>query len=136
MVAAAAGGAGTGILAGLTGGLVGGAAIEAGASAIAAGAAGGAAGGASAGVTTGAVGLATGNETWTEAGENAVLDTAVGAGAGVVGVWGAGPVQGGWNFDPWNSPTDWGPRAWQLYWQTIISWEASEFACSLVGRKC
>jgi RHS repeat-associated protein len=135
VVAAAAGGAGTGILAGLTGGLVGGSALAAGASEIAAGAWGGAAAGATSGVASGAVGIATGTQSAGEALVNAAEGAAFGAGTGAAGVYLGGTVQGGSNFNPWTSPATWGPRGQQLYWQTIISGELDSLIC-LSGRKC
>lgn len=63
-----------------------------------------------------------------------------GAGAGAVGGAAAGYAfpngPGGWNFDPWNSPATWGPKAQQLYWQAIYGGETASGVCSLFGRKC
>lgn len=135
IAAATAGGAGAGILAGLTGGAVGYWAGTAGATAVEAGVAGGAAGGAVKGASESIVKVSNDEETGTQALLNTGLDTIEGGAAGGTGVLLGPTVQGGWNFNPITSPRTWGPKAWQLYWQSIISETPSVFPC-LAGRKC
>jgi hypothetical protein len=131
VAAAAAGGAGTGILAGLTGGLVGGIAIDEGASAVAAGAWGGAAGGTVSGFGRGEMSAANGGTTQTQVLVQTAEGAVVGAGAGAAGVAIGPTVQGGSNFNPRSSPVTWGPKAWQLYWQSAVG-----AAVCLAARKC
>jgi RHS repeat-associated protein len=133
VAAAAAGGAGAGILAGLTGGAVGYvAATEFGAGAVAAGAWGGAAGGAVSGFLGGEVNAANGSgATQTQVLVQTAEGAVAGAVAGAAGSAMSPTVQGGSNFDQWHSPATWGPRAWKLYVES--AWSA---AVCLASKKC
>jgi hypothetical protein len=48
------------------------------------------------------------------------LDTSLGAGIGGVASRVVPVVRGGWNFNPWSSPSTWGPKARQLYQQEAV----------------
>jgi RHS repeat-associated protein len=136
VIAAAALGAGTGAVAVVAATYVATVAAAAGSGAIVAGAAGGAAGGAITGIVNGINGVVSQTESALTAAEKALVDTAVGAGAGMVGAMDAGTVQGGENFKPFTSPNMSGPMAQQLYQSTGASGIVGAVVCSLAGRKC
>ncbi|MFZ3200580.1 MAG: RHS repeat-associated core domain-containing protein [Candidatus Acidiferrales bacterium] len=131
VAAAAAGGAGTGILAGLTGGLAGEVVGGGYAGAIVGGAAGGATNSAGNEVIAGG---AKGDPFGCLSASGIAKGTVEGAGLGVVGEYASGTVQGGSNFDAWNSPRIWGPKAQQLYKRAIIP-DVLGAGATLSGRK-
>lgn len=143
VVAATAGGAGTGMLVGLTGGVVGGwAATELGLGGVAAGTLGGAAGGGAEGFLDNAIKGSTGGEAnFGEIPGDMATGALTGFGGALLGEQ-LMPVRGGQNFDPMTSPRNWGPKAQQLYLEELIDKELASGlslihqAQCVAGRKC